>query len=205
MEDPIWLVATFIRFIVPLTILRWPLIGILASMATDAITSSMLGLPHGGFEHYQIWDKVLDTYYLAIAAYISWSWRDKTARAVSLFAFSYRAIGVILFVATGNLSLMLLFPNFFENFFIFYLLYRKFVPKQPLFNSPYMFGAIITAILFPKLVMEYFMHIRFIRLGDILNIVGPAGINLANIFQWILYLAIPLAILYLRVRQARKV
>lgn len=201
MDSPEWFFLTLLRFLIPLAILRWPLAGICMSIAADAVFSNMLGLPHGGFQHYQIWDKVLDTYYLAIAAYTSYFWLDKQARAVSLFSFGYRAIGVVLFLITDNLSLLFLFPNFFENFFIFYLLFRKFAPGKQLFSSVGMFIAIITAILIPKLTQEYFMHVAFLRLDNILQInveLWPTSLNVASALQWILYFVPPILVLLWR-------
>ena len=207
MDSPEWLILTLLRFIIPLSILRWPLAGIIASILADVVLSDLLGLPHGGFLHYQIWDKVLDTYYLALAAYTVLAWKDKPARSVALFAFGYRAIGVLLFIATENQSLLFLFPNFFENFFIFYLLFRKMVGKAKLFSSNLVFAVIITAVLLPKLAQEFFMHAAFVRPNELLGITAPhwlnwlipAEFNLVLPLQWLVYIAIPLTALLWRV------
>lgn len=205
MDSPEWFVFTLLRLLIPLAILRWPLMGIAASISADWILSSLLPLPHGGFYHYQVWDKVLDTYYLGIAAYTACFWKDRVARAVGLFAFAYRAVGVMLFVITENWQLMLLFPNFFENFFIFYLLFRKFSKSEKLFSSNLMFAVIIAAILTPKLAQEYFMHVAFIRLQDIFTVPTPAWVpvDLTSVLQWVLYLILPAAVLFWRVKLVR--
>jgi hypothetical protein len=206
MDSPEWFLFTLLRFIIPLAILRWPLAGILAAIGADAVLSHLLDA-NGGNPAYQAWDKVLDTYYLAIAAWVAYSWRDRAARAVALFAFGYRAVGVLLFLITGEQFVLFLFPNFFESFFIFYLVFRKFVQTGPLFNSGVMFTAIVTALLVPKLAQEFAMHVAFARLGDYIEITAPAWLgwlvspdaNLAYALQWPLFVALPVIVLLWRV------
>ena len=118
-----WIV-TIIRLIVPLIIFRWPLLGILLSAFIDGEDWHYLNLhTSGDYEFYRVWDKVLDTYYLGIAAFTSWYWKDKIARILSLSAYGFRTIGVLLFSFINNGIFLLIFPNFFEYFFIFYLFF----------------------------------------------------------------------------------
>jgi len=69
---------------------------------------------------YQRYDKALDIYYLTIA-YLATvrNWQNIHAFEVSRFLFYYRMVGVILFELRHNRTLLLIFPNPFEYFFIF--------------------------------------------------------------------------------------
>jgi hypothetical protein len=120
-----WVVAAA-RFLLPLTIPRYPLPGILASLMLDSadqtIFQQFTSLP---LEGYQGYDKALDIYYLTIA-YISTlrNWVNRFALQVGRFLFCWRLVGVALFALTRLRWLLLIFPNTFEFFFIFYEAYR---------------------------------------------------------------------------------
>ena len=65
-----WVVA-IARFLIPLTIPRYPLPGIIASLILDGVDQTIFQqFPGLQLEGYQGYDKALDIYYLAIA-YIS--------------------------------------------------------------------------------------------------------------------------------------
>ncbi len=151
---------TIVRLVVPLSIVRYPFWGFLLSAYIDVIDYPFLPLQTDtDITSYHIWDKILDTYYLALAAYTSLSWKDPIARKISITSFLYRAFGVLLFVLTQFRPLLFVFPNFFELYFLFYLIYRFFAKKDILFTSRKTEVIVILAILIPKLVQEYFMHV----------------------------------------------
>ena len=127
MDDPIWLYLTVLRMLIPLVILKRPLLGLFACMAVDFFDFSTLPLQTpDDYNMYQIWDKILDTYYLVFAAYIAYTWKDKTVARLALLALAYRAIGVLLFIGYEERTILLLFPNLFESLFIFYLVFLKY-------------------------------------------------------------------------------
>ena len=154
----IWIIWTILRLTVPLSILRWPLFGVLLSSYLDLSDYFYLSQTGVYMSHYQTWDKILDTFYLAIAAYTCLSWKDVLAKKVALFSFYYRFIGVFLAIILNFRGLLFFFPNFFENFFIFYLIYKKF-RKEDLFINKKVAAVVIAAILLPKLLQEYSMHL----------------------------------------------
>jgi hypothetical protein len=120
-----WIVAVA-RFLVPLSIPRFPLPGILASLVLDAVDQTIFQqFPGLDLSIYQGYDKALDIYYLSIA-YISTlrNWKNLFAFQVSRFLFYWRLVGVVLFELTQLRPLLLIFPNTFEYFFIFYEAYR---------------------------------------------------------------------------------
>ena len=93
-----WLVVAA-RFLIPLTIPRYPLPGVITSLVLDAIDQTIFqqftNLDLAGYQGY---DKALDIYYLTIA-YISTlrNWTSLPALRISRFLFFYRMVGVVAF------------------------------------------------------------------------------------------------------------
>jgi hypothetical protein len=154
-----WAVAAA-RFLLPLTIPRYPLPGIVASLVLDGIDQTIFQqfttLP---LEGYQGYDKALDIYYLAIA-YISTlrNWGHLFALQVSRALFYWRLAGVALFELTQLRPLLLVFPNTFEYFFIFYEVYRlRWNPAR--MKKALVIGAAAFIWIVIKLPQEYWIHI----------------------------------------------
>ena len=154
-----WVVAAA-RFLLPLTIPRYPLPGIVASLVLDGVDQTIFqqltSLP---LEGYQGYDKALDIYYLTIA-YISTlrNWVNRFAFQVSRFLFYWRLVGVALFELTHLRPLLLIFPNTFEYFFIFYEAYRlRWDPQRT--TRKLLIGAVAFIWMLIKLPQEYWLHI----------------------------------------------
>lgn len=148
------------RFFIPLSIPKYPLPGIIASLLLDAVDQTIFqqftGLP---LEGYQSYDKALDIYYLAIT-YLSTmrNWSNISAFEVGRFLFYYRLVGVALFELTQTRALLLIFPNTFEYFFIFYEAVRmKWNPRLLTKEKILLTAALIW--IFVKLPQEYWIHI----------------------------------------------
>jgi hypothetical protein len=161
-----WIVAGA-RFFLPLTIPRYPLPGIIASLVLDGVDQTLFqqftNLP---LEGYQGYDKALDIYYLAIA-YISSlrNWANPFALQVSRFLFYWRLVGVALFELTHLRLLLLIFPNAFEYVFIFYEAYRlRWDPRR--MSKKLMIGAAAFIWIVIKLPQEYWIHIGQIDTTD---------------------------------------
>jgi len=161
-----WAVAAA-RFLLPLTIPRYPLPGILASLVLDGVDQTLFQqftqLP---LEGYQGYDKALDIYYLAIA-YISTlrNWGDLFAVRVARFLFYWRLVGVALFELTHLRLLLLIFPNTFEYFFIFYEACRlRWDPQR--FSKGRLVGAAALIWIVIKLPQEYWIHIAQLDTTD---------------------------------------
>ncbi|MBK5109629.1 MAG: hypothetical protein JJE12_15955, partial [Anaerolineales bacterium] len=161
-----WLVAVA-RFIVPLSIPRFPLPGILASLILDAVDQTIFQqFPSLDLSSYQGYDKALDIYYLSIA-YISTlrNWKNLFAFQVSRFLFYWRLVGVALFELTHLRPLLLIFPNTFEYFFIFYEAYRlRWDPRW--MSKKLVIGAAAFIWIIIKLPQEYWIHIGQIDTTD---------------------------------------
>ena len=105
MDDSIWLYLTILRMIIPLVILKRPFLGLFACMAIDYVDFGLLPLhTPDDYKMYQVWDKLLDTYYLAFAAYIAYTWKDKIVAKLTLIAIAYRFIGVLLLIGYDDHS-----------------------------------------------------------------------------------------------------
>lgn len=153
--DEATIIMLVIRLLMPLIILRFPLIGILLCAGSDVVDYPYLGT----IENYQLLDKLLDTYYLSFAAIAALRWKDIWVRRIALGAYVWRVIGVALLFATDQRWLLMVFPNFFEMFFIFYLLYIHLSKRTQLISSNAIAGIIIFILLIPKMVQEYILHV----------------------------------------------
>jgi hypothetical protein len=149
-----------VRLLVPLSIPRYPLVGVLASSFFDMVDYTIIrdrtNLP---MEGYQGFDKALDIYYLTIA-YISTlrNWTNLFAFKLSRFLFYWRLGGVVLFEATQLRPLLFIFTNAFEYVFIFYEVVRlRWDPRR--MSKWVMIGATAFIWIFIKLPQEYILHI----------------------------------------------
>jgi hypothetical protein len=153
-----------IRLVVPLTILRWPLAGGLLAMlldATDVVLVDAIARALGqagefGPFYAQI-DKWLDTYYLAIEAIVVRRWPDVLLRRTAWALFGWRLIGVIAFEVTAIRPLLVVFPNLFENFYLYVLITSRWasrlVPRRGVEVA-----LVLVALLVPKEVQEWVLH-----------------------------------------------
>ena len=181
-----WVVA-IARFLVPLAIPRFPLPGILAALILDAVDQTIFQqFPGLELEGYQGYDKALDIYYLAIA-YITTlrNWSNLFALRVSRVLFYWRLVGVALFELTQLRWLLLVFPNTFEYFFIFYEAYRlRWNPEQ--MSKKLVIGAAALIWVVIKLPQEYWIHIGQIDTTDWIKtglFKVPADTSWAAIFR----------------------
>ncbi len=191
MEAIIWPLITVLRLLLPLTILRWPLAGILACIALDTQDYYLLPLrEEGDYTAYQAWDKLLDLYYMAFAAYVASGWKDKYIRTVALGLFAWRMIGVGVLELTQNRSLLLLFPNVFENFVLFYLIYKLIEPNVPMPRSKMITAMLVIGLAIPKQLQEQYLHVAETHPTEILG-----GLMLLSTAMYSSYVIIPTILL----------
>jgi hypothetical protein len=150
------------RLLIPLLIPRFPLV-IIAALVLDGIDNSLLAqftdLDLTADGPYQSWDKALDIYYLAIAYLATMrNWTSDAAFRICQFLFYYRLVGVVLFELLDSRSMLLIFPNTFEYFFIAYELIRlRFDPTRV--SARFWLVAAVVLWVFVKLPQEYWIHI----------------------------------------------
>lgn len=148
------------RLVIPLLILKRPLVGGVVAMLLDALDVVIVELfGEGGMgPHYHNIDKVLDLYYLALELWVALSWIERIPRLTAIGLFVYRVIGVIIFELTHIRATLFIFPNLFEHWFLFYLVRNRFFPGLQL--NTWKQTAIWLVILYiPKLAQEYMLHI----------------------------------------------
>ncbi len=153
------LIVIALRLLIPLTILRWPLFGGIASMIIDTLDVVLISLMHlGGFDgRYHTVDKVLDSYYLSIEFYVALGWTNAWARWPALLLFPYRMIGVVLFEITHDRIMLFIFPNLFENWWLYVAAVTRFWPQL----TPSSWRSTLTPLgllLVPKMAQEYLLH-----------------------------------------------
>jgi hypothetical protein len=154
------IVVLALRIIVPLLILKRPLAGGIAAMLLDGLDVVIVELfGTGGMgDHYHSLDKVLDLYYLAFEAWISLSWTAQIPRTISLTLFVYRVIGVALFEIFQWRALLFVFPNLFENWFLFVLVVWRFFPRVQL-DTWRRCLTWLAVLYIPKFGQEYLLHV----------------------------------------------
>jgi hypothetical protein len=112
------LVIATVRILGSLPVLRWPLVGgILAVLVdlSDLLLRDALDL--GGVGDYQALDKWLDLVYLATFLLVATRWSGP-ARSVAIALFAFRMVGFVAFEVSGDRSILLVFPNVFEFWFL---------------------------------------------------------------------------------------
>jgi len=165
------------RFVLPFFILRYPLPAIIACLLLDGVDQTIFQLFNVEPPNYQSYDKAMDVFYLSIAYLASLrNWSNLHAVKVSRFLFFYRQIGVLLFELTGVRTLLLIFPNTFEYFFIAYEGIRA--RRNPLRYSLRFWVLVAAGIwIFVKLPQEYWIHVAELDFTDTVRDVawfGPA-------------------------------
>lgn len=112
------LVIVAVRVAGSLPVLRWPFAGgVLAIVVdlSDLLLRDLLGV--GGVVDYQRLDKWLDQVYMLAFLVVAWRWLG-IARTIALGLYVFRLVGFVAFELTGERSLLLLFPNVFEVWFL---------------------------------------------------------------------------------------
>jgi len=162
-------VVLALRLLVPLLVFRFPLPSILASLVIDAVDQTVFQtFTDIDLTYYQSYDKALDVYYLALA-YVSTmrNWAHIGAFEISRGLFYYRLVGVAVFELTGAQyrTLLLVFPNTFEYFFI--ALSAVALLWRPQSVSTRAWALTAAAIwVFVKLPQEWWIHVAQLDFTD---------------------------------------
>ncbi len=153
------LIIIALRLVIPLLILRYPLFGGLTAMVIDALDVVLIeAIGLGGFGgHYSELDKLLDSYYLTLEAIVAFRWTSAWARIPAIVLYVYRAIGVVAFETTDTRVLLFVFPNLFENWWLYVVIVARFFPQ--LYPKSAKSVAIpLFLLLVPKMGQEYLLH-----------------------------------------------
>jgi hypothetical protein len=166
----VFLLVILGRLGLPLLIPRFPLPAIITCMLLDMVDQTIFQrFTTINLDGYQSYDKALDIYYLSIA-YISTlrNWKNMYAFSASKFLLYYRLAGVMLFEMTGIRAILLIFPNTFEYFFIFYhAIALRWNPIK--YTKRFIVGSIAFIWIFIKLPQEWWIHIAKLDVTETLN------------------------------------
>ncbi len=158
------LIVVALRLVVPLTILRWPLAGGLISMVLDGLDVVLVdalgrafGEPTEFGPIYAQLDKLLDTWYLTLELIVTRRWDEQLLRRTALALYVWRLIGAILFELTDLHPILVVFPNLFENFYLYILIMWRVAPKLVPRTFPQLL--LVLAVLYvPKAIQEWLLH-----------------------------------------------
>lgn len=154
-----WILVILIRLIVPISILRYPVRGSIISLICEICDMGMLQLLGvTDFSEYQRIDKALDTYMYFFQGCSMVQWENVKAKLIGVSLLFYRVVGVIAFEVTRDRSMLLVFPDVFIFYFMFYVLYKRAYHRDPFIALRPTFSILIilTAV---KLCQEYLLHI----------------------------------------------
>jgi hypothetical protein len=153
-----------LRLVLPLTILRWPLAGGLLAMVLDMLDvvlvdaiAGVLGQPGEFGPFYAQIDKWLDMYYLSLELIVVTRWPEPLLRGAAILLFVWRLAGVVAFEVTAHRPLLLIFPNLFENFYLYVLIVRRWFPRLMPITRPQVI-VVLVVLLVPKLIQEWVLH-----------------------------------------------
>lgn len=151
------LVIAVARILGSLPVLRWPLAGGLLAIAvdlSDLLMRDLLDL--GGVPDYQALDKWLDQFYIGCFLVVALRWQG-VERAVAVALYLYRLAGFAGFELTGDRTLLFLFPNVFEFWFLTVATVHRF---RPSFRwSRVTLGAALLVLTVVKELQEWALHV----------------------------------------------
>jgi hypothetical protein len=161
LTDAVFVLVVALRLLIPLGIPKYPLPFILAALLLDGVDQTIFQAVDatGILDNYQSYDKALDVYYLTIAyASTLRNWVDPFDQGVARFLFYYRLGGTLAFELTGERALLVVFPNTFEYFFIFYESVRLFWNPARM-SHRFVVGAAAAIWIGIKLPQEGWIHL----------------------------------------------
>lgn len=169
MRDLVFVAVVAARFLVPLTIPRFPIPAIVTALVIDAADQSVFAAFDVEPVNYQGYDKALDIYYLTIA-YISTirNWTDGVPFRTGQFLWYFRLVGVVAFELSDARVLLVIFPNTFEYFFIFYEMVRlRWEPSN--LSRKVVLRTAAGIWIFIKLPQEWWIHIARLDVTEVLG------------------------------------
>lgn len=179
--NPIPWSLTLLRLIVPVSILRFPIWGIMASIFTDVIDWNIIGVYSKEMDViYQNWDKTLDAYTYFFIVWIVLHWKDSWARGTALGFFALRMVGQFLFLLTSWRPILFFFPNVFENFVILCLLIFWWRKKASLNLAEAQKWTMLLLLVIPKMIQEYFQHFLGRQPWEIYSLMNLFGLRSLN-------------------------
>ena len=155
------------RFVVPLFIPAYPLPAVVLCLLLDGADREILvTFTDLDLSGYQGTDKALDIFYLTVAMLaVLRNWTHAAAARTARLLYYLRLLGVAAFELTGWRPFLLLLPNAFEYFFIFYEAVRLFWDPRRM-SKDVLIGATAFIWIFIKLPQEWWIHVAKLDFTD---------------------------------------
>lgn len=156
------LAISLIRIVVPFSLFRWPLLGGLFCVvadASDVMLMEKFGWGYYGNNMYHVFDKIFDIWYLFFEFLVIHKWTDALARRTGKTLFLWRFAGFAAFEFWAFRPAFFLAPNIFENFYLAYLIIKKFYKDFIL--TPGKLATLLLVVGIPKMAQEYVMHYKY--------------------------------------------
>lgn len=153
------IIVIALRVVLPLVIFRYNFWGGVFAMLLDGADVILIDIiSWGGFgSHYHATDKILDMYYMGIEAIVAFRWVNPWAKWTALALFGLRTIGFFAFEVTGARIVLFVFPNLFENWWLYCAAVFLYWPR--LAPSSWRTTLIpLGILLIPKMAQEYVLH-----------------------------------------------
>ncbi|MBM3958997.1 MAG: hypothetical protein FJ314_04385 [SAR202 cluster bacterium] len=144
-----------IRALGSLPVLRWAFAGALLAIAVDFSDLFLWNLFGLDFGTYQAFDKWVDLVYMATFLVVTLRWQG-LERSVGISLFIFRLVGVAAFEIFQSRTLLLLFPNVFEFWFLFVAGRNLMWPRYRL--SAVRAASWLLALLILKEAQEFALH-----------------------------------------------
>ena len=85
-------------------------------------------------------------------------WQPSIVRTAATLLFAWRLIGVVLFEISGQRPLLFVFPNLFENLYLYVLIVRRLAPRlEPQSKAELLL--VLVVLFIPKMVQEWVLHV----------------------------------------------
>ena len=150
------IVIGLIRVVGSLPVLRWAFAGALIAIVVDFSDLFWMGvLDLGGLRNYQSFDKFADLIYMFTFLWVANKWTN-TDRSIAISLFTIRMIVFIAFEITQTRSILLIFPNVFEFWFVFVAIRKHYWPNYEMTKKLVARWLIILLLL--KLGQEWILH-----------------------------------------------
>jgi len=126
------LIIIGVRILTAPLILIWPIGGVIINMIADSLDHPIaqhFGWGLLGDNHYQYWDKLLDTWYLFFIFLVTRRWKNIRARQTAKVLFFWRFAGFVLLELAGWERVLVFTPNIFEYFYLFWAIVIRWFPR----------------------------------------------------------------------------
>ena len=150
------LIIGLIRIAGSLPVLRWAFAGALIAIVVDfSDLYFMAVIDLGGLGDYQAFDKWIDLVYMFSFLWVANRWSGPE-RKIALGLFAFRMIGFVIFEITGARTVLLVFPNVFEFWFVFVAIRLHYWPGYRMTRQRLAKWFAVTLVL--KMGQEWVLH-----------------------------------------------